>query len=117
MTEATFVIPIRVTGDPAGNIYIADQGAHLVRKVAANGIISMVAGNGLQGYSRDNGLASAANLNNPTALAMGSKGNLYICDQFNQRIRKVDSPATSRPLQATATPASGATVVRRPAPP
>lgn len=75
----------------AGNIYIADHGAARVRKVNTSGTISTFAGNGSQSFSGDGGLATAASLNDPTALAVDPAGNVYITDQSNQRIRKVDT--------------------------
>jgi uncharacterized protein (TIGR03437 family) len=74
--------------DSAGNLYIADTDNNCIRKVS-NGVIATVAGNGLQGFSGDNGPAANARLNNPYGVAVDSTGNLYIADTGNQRIRKV----------------------------
>jgi len=74
--------------DSAGNLYIADTDNNCIRKVA-NGVITTVAGNGLQGFSGDNGPAANAQLNNPYSVAVDSPGNLYIADTENQRVRKV----------------------------
>src|SRR5580704_15662499 len=82
--------------DKAGNLYIADTGDMRVRKVdAATGIITTVAGNstslGLGGFSGDGGPATSAALNSPDGVAIDSAGNIYIADNGNQRIRKVDT--------------------------
>jgi uncharacterized protein (TIGR03437 family) len=96
-TSATFYNCVRAIADPAGNIYIADQSNHRVRKVSAStGIITTIAGTGAGAggngtYGGDNGPAIDAGLNNPTSLALDTSGNLYICDQFNMRVRKVDT--------------------------
>jgi uncharacterized protein (TIGR03437 family) len=90
-TAATFTIPIRCVVDSGDNVYITDQQAMRVRKVTPGGTITTVAGNGSQGFSGDGGPATSASLNNPTALALDSANNLYIVDQFNNRIRKVDA--------------------------
>jgi len=90
-TQASMMIAIRCAVDRQGNLYIVDQGAARVRKVDAGGTISTFAGNGNQSFSGDGGPATAAGLNNPTALAVDSAGNVFITDQFNQRIRKVDA--------------------------
>jgi uncharacterized protein (TIGR03437 family) len=90
-TAAGFVIPIRCAVDSSGNLFIDDQGAFVVRKVDANGIITTYAGTGFQGFSGDGGPATAADMNNPTWVTVDASGNLYITDQFNFRIRMVDA--------------------------
>ncbi|MEO8033174.1 MAG: hypothetical protein ABI837_01995, partial [Acidobacteriota bacterium] len=76
-----------------GALYITDAGydAHRIRKVDSSGIITTVAGSGVQGYSGDGGDAIAATLNNPLAVAVDATGNLYIADSDNNVIRKVDA--------------------------
>jgi len=80
--------PAGVAIDAAGNIYIADTHNQRVRKVN-NGTITTIAGTGVAGFSGDNGAAGAAQLSNPTALAVDANGNLYIADTDNHRIRKI----------------------------
>ena len=74
--------------DSAGALFIADSGHNSIRKVA-NGIITTVAGNGSQGYSGDNGAATAAQLTSPSGVAVDTAGNLYIADTYNNVIREV----------------------------
>ena len=74
----------------AGEVYLAETPNHRVRKVDRHGIITTVAGTGVNGYSGDNGPADQAMLNYPYGIACDNQGNLYIADTFNQRIRKVD---------------------------
>ncbi|MBZ5594857.1 MAG: hypothetical protein LAP39_21640 [Acidobacteriia bacterium] len=74
--------------DAAGNLYIADQFNHRIRKVT-KGVISTVAGNGTFGFSGDGGPATHAQLNNPTGVAVDAAGDIYIADSGNSRIRKV----------------------------
>jgi len=83
--------PSGVAADRSGNIYIADQGGQRVRKVNAAGIISTVAGNGGVGFSADSVAATTSELNYPEGVAVDKIGNVYIADQYNQRIRKVDT--------------------------
>ncbi len=90
-TTARLQSPAGLAFDSAGNLYIADQGNHRVRKVTADGIIHTVAGNGTAAFSGDGGSATAASLNRPMSVAADSKGNLYIADTLNNRIRKVDA--------------------------
>ncbi|MGP8215928.1 MAG: T9SS type A sorting domain-containing protein [Bacteroidia bacterium] len=92
-TAATFWSPAGVAVDNSGNIYIADNYYNVIRKVTISGIISTIAGNGYfnneGGYSGDGGPATAAELSRPTGLAIDAKGNIYIADTYNDRIRKV----------------------------
>jgi uncharacterized repeat protein (TIGR02543 family) len=81
--NATFSEPIGIAVDSAGNLYIADTGDNVIRKVNAAAIISTVAGNGTAGYSGDNGPATSAQLLQPTYVAADSAGNLYITDANN----------------------------------
>ena len=77
-----------VAVDAAGNLYIADTGNSRVRKIS-NGVISTVAGNGIAGFSGDNGVATSAQLSSPDNVAVDATGNLYIADTGNNRVRKV----------------------------
>jgi hypothetical protein len=92
-TNAALNLPNRVAVDGAGNLYIADFGNNVVRKVDANGIITTVAGNNSLGggYSGDGGAATNATLNNPVSVAVDHAGNLYIADYHNNVVRKVDA--------------------------
>jgi sugar lactone lactonase YvrE len=84
--------PRGVCVDTAGNIYIADDGHHRVRKVdAVSSIITTVAGNGDQGYLADGVPATHTRLNHPYGVHGDAAGNLYIADRDNKRIRKVDA--------------------------
>ncbi len=93
-TAAAMTIPIRCAVDKNGNLLIADQGAHRIRKVDGSGIISTYAGTGAQGFSGDGGAATAAQMNNPTWVMTDASGNLYVSDQFNQRVRVINSAGT-----------------------
>ena len=73
-----------------GNIYIADNSNHRIRKVTVStGIISTIAGTGTASYSGDNGAATSATLNYPFGVGIDTAGNVYIADTYNHRIRKV----------------------------
>jgi sugar lactone lactonase YvrE len=89
-TEAKFWYPSDVTVDREGNLYIADWGNYVIRKVNRNGIITTVAGNRTKGYNGNDGPATQAQLDGPTSVAVDASGNLYIADSGNHRIRKVD---------------------------
>jgi sugar lactone lactonase YvrE len=83
--------PCGVAVDGAGNLFIADCGNNRIRKVNADGIITTVAGTGARGFSGDGGPATSARLAAPPAIALDGNGNLFIVDQLNHRIRKVDA--------------------------
>ena len=90
-TEAFLYYPTGITADNTGNIYLADAGSHRIRKIDTDGIITTVAGNGLEGYSGDGGRATAASLNSPLGVAVDSAGNIYFAEYYSNRIRKVDT--------------------------
>jgi uncharacterized protein (TIGR03437 family) len=78
-----------VASDPAGNVYAADSSNDLVVRIAPDGTLTVVAGNGISGFSGDNGFGSGASLFFPSAVAVDAAGNVYIADTLNQRVRKV----------------------------
>lgn len=81
--------PMGLAVDSAGNLYIGDQGNNRVRKIATDGTISTVAGSAQQGFSGDGGPATLAQLNNPQGVAVDARGNLFIADHVNRRVRMV----------------------------
>jgi len=90
-TNAELRFPRGVAVDGSGNVFIADTGNAVVRRVGTNGIITTVAGNGTNGFSGDGGLATNANLYSPMAVVIDASGNLFIADSDNERVRKVDT--------------------------
>jgi hypothetical protein len=78
-----------VWADPEGNIYITDEGYPGIFKVDTEGILTIIAGTGVDGFSGDGGPATEAQLSEPTSVAIGPDGDLYISDWGNNRIRKV----------------------------
>ena len=88
-TTIPLILPSAVVFDPQGNLYIAETGNHVIRKVDTLGHITTIAGTGTQGFSGDNGPATAAQLDSPQGLAL-STTTLYIADTHNHRIRAVD---------------------------
>ncbi len=96
-TAAGIQDPRNIKFDKAGNMYFADYGNMVVRKVDTFGIITTVAGDGYEsspgvgGYSGDGGLATAAELSGPAGVAVDKWGNIYISDFMNNVIRKVDT--------------------------
>jgi sugar lactone lactonase YvrE len=90
-TLATLYYPQGVAFDISGNMYIADTNNYCIRKVTAStSIITTIAGKCMYaGYNGDNGIATSAELYFPRSVALDSLGNIYIADEFNDRIRVV----------------------------
>jgi sugar lactone lactonase YvrE len=92
--EAGLNEPWGLACDANGNLFIADASNHRVRKVAPDGTITTVAGTGTAGFSGDECPATAAQINHPLGLAVGSAGNLFIVDSRNYRVRRVAAEGT-----------------------
>ena len=88
--DASLNSPTDIILDSFGAILIADTKNERIRLVDTAGVISTVAGNGKEGFSGDGGPATEASLNNPISVFLDGTGNLFIADQGNSRIRKVD---------------------------
>jgi len=99
--KANFKTPAGLAFDPEGNLYIADRENHRVRKLDTSGNISTFAGIGKAGFSGDGGPAVRAKLNLPSGLVADEKGNLYISDRSNDRIRVVDKKGVIRTYAGT----------------
>ncbi|MEZ4451442.1 MAG: hypothetical protein R3B09_18375 [Nannocystaceae bacterium] len=92
----------RIAYDKAGNLYFADTGNHLIRKIDTEGMVRRVAGappvDGIpqSGYSGDGGLALDAKLNFPVDLAFDDEGTLYFTDVRNHCVRAIDGDGKIR---------------------
>jgi len=82
-------LPSGVAVDSSGNVYIADTGDNLIRKVTIDGIINSIVGDGFPGFQGDTGAPLNAELHTPTDVALDSSGNIYIADSANAAIRQV----------------------------
>jgi sugar lactone lactonase YvrE len=83
------LLPSSVAFDLAGNLYFSDTNRRVVYESSLAGVLSVVAGDGVQGFGGDGGAATSAELNAPQGVAVGSDGTLYIADTGNQRVRAV----------------------------
>lgn len=94
-SQASLNSPKAVIFDKKGNLLIADTNNHRVRKIdLSTGMITTIAGNGKAGFTGDAEPAVTASLNFPTGLALDERGNLFITDSGNNRIRRVDADSS-----------------------
>jgi DNA-binding beta-propeller fold protein YncE len=90
-TSASFTAPHEIRFDRAGNLFVVERDAHVVRRIdARTKVVSTVAGTGVAGFSGDGGPARLAQLRQPHSIAFDAAGNLLICDIGNRRVRRVD---------------------------
>lgn len=87
VSAAKFNTPSGLAIDKKGNLYVADTGNHVIRKIDPNGKVSTLAGNGQAGY-RD-GIATQAQFNAPIGVAVGKDGKVYVADTYNDKIRVI----------------------------
>ena len=106
-SEAQLCFPTGVAADSAGNLYIADNWNHRVRKVDSEGVISAFAGSGVPGFGGDGGPAFGAQFSGPIAVAVDAAGNLYIADSLNHRVRRVDTRGVISTLAGSGTQGDG----------
>lgn len=88
-TTASFSSMQGIAIDASGNLYVADSGNQVIRKVAVGGIVTTFAGSGVAGA--DNGPAATASFNAPAGVALDAAGNVYVADFGNKMIRKIST--------------------------
>ena len=88
-TQASLNTPTGLAVDAKGNIYFSEVNSHRVRRISPDGVITTVAGTGAGSFSGDGGPATQASLNIPRGVAVDAKGDLYIADSNNLRVRRV----------------------------
>ncbi len=90
-TKAELNEPYEVRFDPQGNLHFVERLSHTIRRVdRRTGIITTVAGTGQPGFSGDDGPAARAMLNQPHSIQFDRRGDLYVCDILNHRIRRIE---------------------------
>jgi len=107
---ATFNVPFGISYNQSdGNFYVTDYYGNDVRKVTTGAVVSLFAGSPTQAVGSTNGTGTAALFRNPLGIAVDPGGNLYVCDVFNNQIRKITSAGVVTLFAGSATGAAGAT--------
>ena len=97
---ARFNIPFGVAVDSAGNVFVADSGNNVIRRVTAAGVVTTFAGDGLSGAF--DGTGTAARFNQPRGVAVGAGGVVYVADYGNSVIRAITSAGVVTTVAGTA---------------
>ncbi|MFT4617478.1 MAG: sugar lactone lactonase YvrE, partial [Ilumatobacter sp.] len=84
-----------------GNVYVADTGNQLIRKITSAGVVTTLAGTAGATGSAD-GTGAAARFDSPSGVAVDGSGNVYVADTGNQLIRKITSAGVVTTLAGTA---------------
>jgi serine/threonine-protein kinase len=85
--SAEFNLPSGIAVDTKGNLYVADQTNNRIRMISSSGVVTTLAGDGMANFKDGPGLS--AEFNGPSGIAIDQQGNLYVADQYNNRIRKI----------------------------
>jgi len=102
--SATLNYPESVALDPNGNLYIADTINHRIRRIdSSTGVISTIAGTGVEGFTGDGGPALAAKIGDPVGITVDTSGKVYFADESNNRIRML-TPSGPQPAHLPESP-------------
>ena len=91
----------QVAVDNSGNVFVADADNELVFRISPAGVLNVIAGNGIRGFSGDGGPALSASLDGPTGVAVDEADVVYIADSRNHRVRQVDAQGVIRTVAGT----------------
>jgi sugar lactone lactonase YvrE len=97
---AQFKWPHGLAVDSTGNVFVADRGNHLIRKISQNGIVTTLAGSPGK-YGRVDGTGEGARFWYPVGIAVDASGNVYVADSSGQAVRKVTPAGAVSTLAGT----------------
>ncbi len=100
---ASFYNPVGITIDPQGNLYVADQGSGRIRKIDTGYNVTTIAGHS-PGYA--DGRGTVASFNGPSGITIDAQGNLFVCDNYNRRIRKITPQLDVTTIAGSSSPGS-----------
>jgi len=100
-SAARFYLPTGVAVDGTGNVYVADQANHTIRKITPAGVVTTLVGTAGASGSAD-GTGSAARFHHPAGMAVDGTGNVYVTDSTNHTIRKITPAGVVTTLAGTA---------------
>ena len=106
---ATLTKPAGIAIDRDGGVLIADTGNHRIRKAAPNGALTTIAGTGTQSFCGDNGPALNACFDTPMDVKIDGRGNIYIADTGNHRVRRIDANGIVTTVAGTGVPGADPT--------
>lgn len=95
------MLPVRLTTDPLGRLYVVDRSNHLIRRIHPDGTSTTIAGIGSSGYSGDGGPATSAALSLPSGVAVDAAGRVVLADTANHRIRRIEIDGTISTIAGT----------------
>ncbi len=106
-TAARFTFPSGVAGDSAGNVYVADQSNHAIRKITSAGVVTTFAGSTSGTFGFVDGTGTAARFTSPSGVAVDSEGNVYVADFNNHAIRKITTAGVVTTLAGSTSGTTG----------
>ena len=101
---ASFRLPSGIARDASGNLYVADYGNHVVRKITPSGVVTTLAGTGSPGHV--DGMANSVKFLTPTGIAVAASGNVYVTEFYGNDIRKITPGGIVTTLAGSATAGS-----------